>query len=157
MIQKHLGIVLLGACLLVSRPSQGKEWIASGGLGLTVSPTLLMINPQLEYVYRPNLFFGPMIQAGLGDVGTLFTFSGTVRYLVGHHPRVRPALEGGLGLAVGSSSFSSSVGVHITFGMGVDFVLEPTIILGTMIRANFAPPLDTFFMSWPIIVARFIL
>ena len=29
-------------------------------------------------------------------------------------------------------------------GMGFDYMLEPSLSLGTMIRANFGPPLDTY-------------
>jgi hypothetical protein len=39
--------------------------------------------------------------------------------------------------------------------MGVDYQIEHGIAIGTMIRANFAPPLQTFFLSWPIVVGRF--
>lgn len=131
------------------------SWIASGGFGLTISPTLVLLNPQLEYVQRSNLFIGPMIQAGLGDPGVLFTASGTARLLIGHHPKLKPAIEGGLGIAFASSAFASSVGVHILVGMGVDYFVDKDIAIGTMIRANLAPPVKTFFLSWPIIVGRF--
>ena len=59
-----------------------------------------------------------------------------------------------LGLAVGSAA-SSAVGVHIMFGMGVDYVIDSRLRLGTVVRANLAPPMDTFFLSWPIIMARY--
>ena len=130
------------------------SWIASGGFGLTVSPTKLLLSPQLEYVSKSNFFFGPLVQAGVGDPGVLFTGSFTGRYLIGHHPKVKPAVEGGLGIAAGSG-FSDSVGVHIMFGMGMDYIIDNTIAFGTMIRANFAPPMKTFFLSWPIGVIRF--
>lgn len=129
-------------------------WIASGGFGLTVSPTKLLLSPQLEYVSKSNFFFGPLVQAGVGDPGVLFTGSVTGRFLIGHHPNVKPSVEGGLGLAAGSG-FSDSVGVHIMFGMGMDYIIDNTIAVGTMIRANFAPPLKTFFLSWPIAIVRF--
>ncbi len=146
---------VLGLLALVSAPSFANRWIASGGLGLTVNPTLVMLNPQLAYTYRPNLYFGPMIQAGLGTP-TIFTFSGTVRYIIGNDPKLKPNIEGGLGLAVGSST-ASSVGIHIMFGMGVDYVIDSRLRLGTVVRANLAPPMDDFFLSWPIIIARYYL
>ena len=62
------------------------DWIASGGMGLTVSPTLFLISPQMEYVARPNLLVGPLIQMGLGDAGVLFSAEVTGRYILGHHP-----------------------------------------------------------------------
>jgi hypothetical protein len=135
-----------------SLPHSG--WIASGGFGLTVSPTTVLINPQLEYMIHHNLFVGVMMQAGLGDV-TLFTTSGTVRYLFDTNSILKPTLETGFGFAVGSSSFASSAGIEFHFGMGVDFAIDRSMSIGTMIRANFAPPLQTFFLSWPIIMARF--
>lgn len=133
------------------------NWIASGGLGLTVSPTLFLLSPQLEYVQRPNLFIGPLIQLGMGDGGVLFTASGTARILLGQHPKVKPSLEGGLGLAMASSLFGSSLGIHVLMGIGVDYIIDRNFTVGTMIRGNFAPPLKTFFLSWPMIVGRFAL
>ena len=133
--------------------AQTGEWIASGGFGLTFSPTLVLLSPQLEYIHDSRLSYGPMIQAGLGDA-TLVTFTGSARYQIGNHPKLHPNVEGGLGLAVGSSLFGSSVGVHILVGMGADFVVDSSLSIGTSFRMNFAPPLDTFFLSWPIAVAR---
>lgn len=128
-------------------------WIASGGLGLTISPTLFMINPQLEYHWKQNLFVGPMVQLGLGDA-TLFTVTGTIRYLFTQNPQIRPSIEGGLGVGFGSPA-SSNVGVHIMMGMGAEYVINSGISVGTVVRANLCPPLDTFFVSWPIVLGRF--
>lgn len=129
-------------------------WIVSGGFGLTFSPTLVLINPQLEYVHDSRLSYGPMIQLGLGDA-TLVTFTGTVRYQIGNHPKLRPNVEGGLGLAVGSSFYGSSVGVHILLGMGADYHIDNSLSVGTTFRVNLAPPLDTFFVSWPLAIVRY--
>lgn len=132
------------------------QWIASGGLGLTFSPTLLLLNPQLEYVVDPNLFFGPNLQLGLGGA-VLMAASGSVRYQFGTDPRLKPCVEGGLGLALAGSGYSSSAGVLIHFGIGVDYVVNHTVSVGTMIRGNLAPPLTTFFVSWPLIIGRFLI
>ena len=133
------------------------DWIASGGMGLTISPTTFLLSPQLEYVYRPNLLVGPLVQMGLGNGGVLFTGEVTGRYILGHHPRIKPSLEAGLGLAAASGGYASAVGVNIHVGMGCDYIIDRGIAVGTMIRANFAPPLKTFYLSWPILVARFLL
>lgn len=131
-------------------------WVASGGFGFTMSPTLVLFNPQMEYIYDPHIYIGPMIQAAVGDA-TLVTFSGTVRYFVGDHPKFKPCVEGDLGLAVGSSYFGSSAGLHLGFGMGFEWVLEPNLRIGSLFRGNFAPPVKTFFLSWPIAVIRYYL
>jgi len=131
------------------------QWIASGGLGITISPSTFLITPQLEYVQKQNLFIGPMVQMGLANGGVLFTASATARFLIGTHPKVKPAVEGGLGLAMASGLGGSAVGVHILGGLGVDYLVDRNIAIGTMVRMNFAPPLQTFFASWPIIVGRF--
>lgn len=128
-------------------------WVAGGGFGLTFSPTLVLLNPQLEYVVRPNLYVGPNLQLGLGDPGTLFTATGTARLAVGNHRHLKPSFEGGLGVAV----LGSQVGVCIQMGLGVDYQIDRSLSVGTMLRGNFAPPADTFFFSWPIIVGRFAL
>lgn len=145
-------VILLG--FLISLSGRCDTWLASGGFGLTFSPTLVLLSPQLEYPYKPRVYVGPLLQLGIGDA-TLFTGTGTVRYLVGDHPKFKPCFEGGLGVAAGGSSFSSSMGVHILLGMGFDYQVEPDMSVGTVFRANFAPPLKTFIMSWPLIVARF--
>ena len=152
-------LLVIALLLTVAGRAQGfgskGNWIASGGIGLTVSPTLFLISPQLEYVQRPNLFVGHLIQAGLGEGGVLFTATATGRLLIGKHPQVKPSVEGGLGLAMASSLFGSSVGIHVLMGLGMDYLVDKDISVGTMIRANFAPPLKTFFLSWPLIVGRF--
>ena len=159
-----LGIILFSASVTAapwnerkapasSTHSAAGSWIVSGGFGLTFSPTLVLLNPQLEYVHDSHLSFGPMIQAGLGDA-TLVTFSGTVRYQIGTHPKLRPNVEGGLGMAVASAYYTSSVGVHIMFGMGADYMIDNSLSVGTSFRVNLAPPVDTFFLSWPLVVVR---
>jgi hypothetical protein len=131
--------------------------LAGGGIGLTVSPTLFLLSPQLEYIARPNITVGPLVQLGISDPVVLFAPSLTGRIIIGNNPRVKPSLEGGIGIAVGSAVGTSSIGVNIHFGIGFDYQIEPGIAIGTMIRANFAPPLKTFYLSWPIILGRFAL
>lgn len=133
------------------------QWIGSGGFGLTFSPTLIMITPQLEYVYKPNLSIGPLAQLAFGDNGILFTASGAVRWTFRRQGSVHPVVEGGLGLATASSLFNSSFGVHVLAGFGADYVLDDTTSIGTMLRLNFAPPLKSMFVSWPVIIGRFLL
>jgi hypothetical protein len=132
------------------------EWVASGGIGLTIAPTLFLLSPQLEYVVKPHILVGPLVQLGISD-WVLFTGGISGRILIGHHPRVKPCLEGGLGIAVASANYASSVGVNIHFGIGMDYQVDPDIAIGTIIRANFAPPLKTFYLSWPILMGRFTL
>ena len=169
-MRKFLSVAVLLSFLTVAPLATAKEsswgsgsygkvgdWIGAGGLGLTISPTLFLINPQLEYVWKPNVYVGPMIQLAPGDVGVLVSVSGTIRTLLGHHPRVKPSVEGGLGFAIASAGYASSVGVNIHFGMGFDYMVQPNFTLGTMIRANFAPPMKTFYLSWPLLMARFVL
>ena len=130
---------------------RSSRWIASMGLGLFFNPSVFLLNPQLEYVYRHNFYFGPMVQLGLG-AGTLFTGDFTARYLFGHS-RIRPAIEAGLGLAVSGGA----AGLHIPIGLGMDYQLERGIAIGTMFRANiFVGNFgNSFSVSWPIIIGRF--
>lgn len=151
---KRIGLLTLALSALTAAPAHAKGWIFSGGLGLTISPDLFLINPQLEYIHDARLTYGPIVQVAVGNGGAIFTMSGSVRYLLGNHPKFKPAVEGGMGLAVASSLFTSSVGVHIMMGMGFDYKLDNQISLGTMIRGNFAPPLKTFFLSWPLAMFR---
>lgn len=130
------------------------DWVVSGGLGLTFGPTLVLFNPQLEYIHDERLSYGPMIQAAVGNA-TLVTFSGTARYKLGNHPQLKPNAEAGFGLAVGSNYYTDNVGVHIMVGMGADWVIDNWISAGTSVRVNFAPPLKTVFVSWPIAIVRF--
>lgn len=130
------------------------RWLASLGVGLFFNPTIFLLNPQAEYALRHNFYIGPMVQLGLG-AGTLFTGSFTARYLFGHS-RVKPAIEGGLGLAFAGGG---AIGLHIPIGVGIDYQLERGIAIGTMFRANlfignFG---NTFAVSWPIIIGRFAL
>ena len=154
-MQRCLAVVLLFVSLSAFGRGQKGDWIAGGGFGLTMGPTLVLLSPELEYIYKHNMTFGGLIQMGFGDGGVLFTSTGTVRYLIGTHPRVRPTFEGGLGLAVASGVTTSSFGIHILAGMGLDYFIDKDMSVGTMVRLNFAPPLKAFFLSWPIIVVRY--
>jgi hypothetical protein len=132
------------------------DWLGGGGFGLTLSPTLLMLSPQLEYVYKPDVTFGSLVQMGFAGEGVLFTVSGTYREVLGDpREKFRPTFEGGLGLAMASSLSTSSVGVHLMFGGGVEYVYDKNLTLGSMLRINFAPPVESMFISWPMIIARF--
>ncbi len=129
------------------------HWLATGGIGLTVSPTLLLINGQLEYRHNSQLYYGPLVQMGLGDIFPLFSISGSIRYVIKTEQKIKPSLEGGIGIAI-ADGLKTNVGAHIMMGMGFDYIIDKHFSLGTMVRANFAPPMDTFFLSWPIMLAR---
>jgi hypothetical protein len=133
------------------------DFIGSAGMGIMTSPTLFLISPELEYVHSDEVTLGGLAQMGLGGGGVLFTASGKVRHFFGGSPRVKPCVEGGLGLTLASSLFSSAVGVHILAGMGFDYILDKRTSIGTMIRLNFSPPLQSFFLSWPMVTMRFLL
>lgn len=130
------------------------DWIGAGGLGLTADPSTFLIVAQAEYVYRPNLFFGPLVQMGFGNGGALFTGSAAGRLVLGRHPLVKPSIEGGVGLTAASGAYSSTIGLHAHFGIGFDYMINRTMSLGTVFRANFAPPVKTFFLSWPLLLLR---
>ena len=141
--------------LSFAAPATG-DWLGGGGFGLTLGPTLVMLSPQLEYVYKPDVTFGSLVQMGFAGDGVLFTVSGTYRRVLGDEKaKVRPTFEGGLGLALASNLYASSVGVHILAGGGIEYVYDKNLTLGSMLRLNFAPPLKSLFVSWPMIIARF--
>lgn len=136
------------------------HWIASGGFGLAIGSfggTLVLLTPRLEYVRSPRLFLGPLVQVGIGS-DSVFAASGSIRYLVGNHAKVRPCFEGGIGMAFATNAIQNqSVGILIHMGMGVDYQVDPNFSVGTIFRANIAPPLDNFFLTWPLVIARFAL
>ncbi len=135
---------------------QEGDWIASGGMGFISAPGLFLISPHLEKVHRRNFFVGALIQAGMGGSGALFTLTGTARLQVGNHPRLRPTIEGGLGVAASTVAAASKFGIALHVGMGVDWLFEPNIAFSTIVRACFAPPAQTFFLSWPIFQVRYL-
>ncbi|MFM8315199.1 MAG: hypothetical protein ACKOA8_13015 [Deltaproteobacteria bacterium] len=132
------------------------DWLGGGGFGLTLGPTLIMLSPELEYVYNKDVTFGGLVQMGFAGDGILFTVSGTYRKVLGdERSQLRPTFEGGLGLAMASGISTSSVGIHILAGGGVEYVFDKNLTLGSMLRLNFAPPLKSMFLSWPMIIARY--
>jgi|LakMenEpi03Aug12_release.lakeMendotaPanAssembly.Ray.scaffolds.fasta_scaffold72064_4 hypothetical protein len=152
-------LLVLGVFISARSHAMGNrgDFVGSVGMGILTSPTLFLLSPELEYVHNQDLNIGALAQMGLGNGGVLFTASGKVRHFFGGSARVKPCVEGGLGLSLSSSLFSSAVGVHIEAGMGFDYVLEKNMSIGTMIRLNFSPPLKSFFLSWPIVTLRFLL
>ncbi|NBX76666.1 MAG: hypothetical protein EBQ92_08935 [Proteobacteria bacterium] len=154
-----ISLFIFGISLCSQAQAMGTkgDFIGSAGMGIMTSPTLFLISPELEYVHSDELTLGGLAQMGLGGGGVLFTASGKVRHFFGGNPRVKPCIEGGLGLSLASSLFSSAVGVHIIAGMGFDYILDKRTSIGTMVRLNFSPPLQSFFLSWPIVTMRFLL
>ncbi len=143
-----ISIVILASTAAHAAPRPG-DWIGSLGLGLTISPETFLLSPQLEYVHNQNLSYGALIQLGLAS-GTLVTISGDARYTFStNNAKLHPFVEGALGLAI-ASGFGNNVGVHIMFGGGIDYDLTSDISVGTAFKFNFAPPVDNFFLSWPI-------
>lgn len=125
----------------------------------SLGSTQLLISPQMEYVKTPRILVGPLLQIGVANA-SIFAASATARYLAGNHSKIRPCFEGGIGMAFATSSsafYESSVGVLINLGMGVDYQVDPNFSIGTIFRANIAPPLDNFFLSWPLVIVRFAL
>jgi hypothetical protein len=126
----HLGwvaLLVLSTSTSAFAFGQRGSWIASAGIGLTVSPTTFLISPQLEYVVRHNIFVGPLVQVGIED-DVMFTGSVAARVLIGRHAKVKPTVEGALGIA-----HVGRVGVHIMLGMGVDYLIDNAIAVGTML------------------------
>jgi hypothetical protein len=133
------------------------DYIGSAGVGLVLSPTLFMLSPSLEYMYDKDISIGVLGQLAFGG-GTLFTVTGVGRWVMGNPmAKFRPVVEAGLGLAFASTLFTASTGVHLLGGFGVEYSLNRTTTLGSVLRLNFAPPLKSLFVSWPLVVARFLL
>lgn len=153
-------LVLLVTGIVHAEMTRQESWIATGGFGLSVGAlgqTQVLLTPQLEQVRTPRLYIGPLVQVGI-STSSVIGISGTVRYLAGNHAKIRPSFEGGLGMAFATDDpgifRNSSVGVLIHVGMGVDYQIDSDFSVGTIFRANFAPPMDEFFLTWPVVVAR---
>lgn len=133
------------------------DWIGSGGAGVSLGPTLMMISPQLEFAYDSDVSFGVLSQLGFGATGTLFTLSGTARLQFAKRGKMIPSVEGGIGLALANELFPDSFGVHLLAGFGFDYIIDQSTSVGTMLRFNFAPPLKSMFVTWPLLIGRFLL
>ncbi len=132
-----------------------QTWIGSTGVGVNISPGQLLVSPQLEYVNSERMFIGPLVQLGMSS-GVLFAASAALRYFIGNDPQVRPCLEAGVGFIAASVSFASSFGFLLHGGIGLDYRISRSVYVGSLIRANIAPPLG-FYVAWPIVIGRFIL
>lgn len=155
----------LAMTVLVCSPTQAEDFsemkrgqlIFSGGVGFTVAPSYVFVSPQLEYSLRRHILIGPLVQAAIGDGEAIWGLSLSGRLLVGQHPRLRPSLEAGVGVSAFTSTGTSRLGPLLHFGMGFEYILAPNITIGSLIRANLAPPVQTVFLSWPLLVVRTIL
>lgn len=132
------------------------DYLGTAGVGFTASPSSFLLSPQLEYLYREDVTVSGLAQIGLSD-GVLFTGGGVVRWVLGSHNYIKPTIEAGIGIALSSDILPKNFGVHILTGIGVDYALSRDMSLGTVLRLNFAPPMKDFFISWPLLLARFVL
>jgi hypothetical protein len=146
-----LCFLILSSVAKADRLNPG-DWIGSAGIGFLSPPGMFLISPHLEKVYKKNIFLGALVQAGFGGSGALFTISATGRLQMGIHPRLRPTMEAGLGM----SSATNGIGFLFHLGMGVDYLLEADLAISTVVRACFAPPIQSFFLSWPIVQLRYL-
>ncbi len=152
-------IIFLLLCFVVTNGfSLGRvgDYLASGGVGITVGPSTFLLSPQLEYVYRDDLTISGLAQIGISD-GVLFTGGGVARWLLGNHNYIKPTIEAGIGIALSSDILPKSFGVHLLGGIGADYFVSKDMSIGSMLRLNFAPPMKGFFVSWAILNARFVL
>jgi hypothetical protein len=132
-------------------------WIASGGFGLTFNPGMALFAPQLEYHSGPDTLMGPLVQVGLGNP-TLFTANWGVRYVPPTRKKLKPTIQGALGLAIGAGFPNGwPVAPHLLLGFGFDYQLDKRLSFGTMLNVDFAPPLQSIYVSWPLLVGRFVL
>lgn len=146
--------IFLGCTAALPAPQTRGQWQASMGMGLTFSPEMFLLMPQIEYVHSRNVSYGGLIQLGLRGGVTLFTGSASIRYSFDvSHRSINPFVEGGAGIAA-ASGFVDSFGVHLHIAGGIDYHVSHSFSVGSLIRLNFAPPIDTFFLSWPIVVGR---
>ncbi len=152
-----VALVLFFSCTPSSaeRLKEG-DWIGSAGIGFMSSPALFLVSPHLERVHSPGLFLGVLMQAGMGGTNALFTLSFTARYQIGNDPRLRPTIEAGAGITSATAAFSSSFGLALHVGMGAEYLLSNNLALSSVVRANFAPPVQGFFLSWPVIQGRYL-
>ncbi|MBY0370917.1 hypothetical protein K2X33_09540 [bacterium] len=132
------------------------DWLFGFGLGYASAPGLFLASPHLERVIQGSWMLGMLAQAGFGANDALFAISATGRFQIGDHPRLRPTLEAGLGFATASRTYNATLGFEIHGGMGIEYLWDSGLAIGTMVRANFAPPLHDFFLTWAIANARFL-
>lgn len=155
----RLRILLLAA--LLCAPSQAERlksgtWLFGFGMGMISAPGLFMASPHLERTLGDGWMLGMLAQAGFSANNSLFTVSATGRFMVGEHPRLRPTLEAGLGFATGSAGYAANLGFHIHGGLGIEYLWDADTAIGSIVRTNFAPPLQDFFVSWSILHIRFL-
>lgn len=137
-----------------SAPQSRGQWAASMGMGLTFSPEMFVLTPQVEYIHSRNVSYGGLIQLGLRGGATLFTASASIKYAFDvSHRSLNPFVEGGAGIAA-SSGFVDNFGVHLHIAGGLDYHISHSFSVGSLIRMNFAPPVDNFFLTWPIVIGR---
>jgi hypothetical protein len=157
---KNLRTIFLGSLFAVgisAAPFADKTWVASAGLGFTVSPTLALFSPQLEYLLKPDVYTGPLLQLAVGNA-TLFTAAWGIRYVAPSISKLKPTLQAAAGVVFGANGpFASPIGIHALLGFGIDYQITAKLTFGSMLNANIAPPVQTFFLSWPVLVGRFVL
>lgn len=136
-------------------PSPRSSLLMSGGAGVNLDPNGLMLGAQLEFIDKPWLFYGPFVDLVFADGGSAFTGGVSLRSALGGG-RLRPSVEAGIGLTLANLA-TSSLAFHFHFAFGAEYRLTPTITLASMFKPTFNPPVDNFWISWPILIGRFAL
>jgi len=136
--------------------------MAKGGLGFTLSPTDFLLTAEADYFFTNNFAIGPLLQFGIDD--DPFLFAPTVNFKgvfdLPQVPRLKPIVEGGLGLVYRDDAHPdrSETDFLINFGGGFQYFLGDEVALGNEILFNFIPGEvngDSFFFSWQMLTISF--
>jgi hypothetical protein len=143
-----------------ARANQG--WFIEPGLGLTAGPSTFLMAVTAGKFIEHNFALGPMVQLGVSGDDVFFAPTVNARGVFDLEgqglERVKPYVEGGLGLAYVEKDHHSGDddewGFLVNMGTGVDIELERNITLGTGFIFNFMPSEvegEHFIFSWKIL------
>jgi hypothetical protein len=113
------------------------------GIGMTFSPTSVLLGAGLDFNLDKQISFGPSLQYGLDDDTSLLSATGQLKYYLPSgekEPKLLPYLTMGVGVAnLDKDGRSADSGLLINIGAGARLLTGEQYRIGSELRWNYLP------------------
>ena len=149
----------------VSAADANRGWAFEAGLGFTAGPSSFLMQFEAPYRFGSQISLGPQLQIGVSDSVTLVAASANARLsfdLSGSSnealKKIKPFVNGGLGLAFVDRKFVDEVGFLIGLGFGVAYDITERVGVQSAMQFNIIPggaAGEKFYYTWQLAGIRY--
>ena len=168
-----LAVALLCAAPAAAQTQPRNPWSVRGGLGFTASPTAFMFGVETEREVADQFGLGANVQVALSDEETIVSPTLFARYRLDLGSMdealapIEPSFRAGIGFTHENKEVAFNHDIDDTvflmdLGMGVEYRLNPSLAVGTLMHFNIMPTgifdntshEDHFYFAWEVLTLR---